>query len=674
MAGQINGNPNFGPNDAAKIIVNQVNSNNPSLLRGYVEVAGQKAAAVVIANSSGLVVDGGGFINTSRGILTTGNPLIDGSGNLTGFNVTGGTITVQGAGLNASNIDQVDLIARAVQANAAIYANTLNVVTGANSVDYAGLNATPITGSGAAPGVSIDVAQLGGMYANRITLVGTEKGVGVANAGTIAAQAGDLTLTSSGQLVQSGTMNASGSIGISAASVANSGTIFGQRNTTIGATGALTNSGTLAAQQDLMATAGSVASTGLLGAGVNPDGSLGSNGNLSVTSAGLLSATGQNVASGIVTLYGVSLDLANAQTWAGTALALTATGGSLGLANATTGAGTSITVNAAGTLDNSGGTFSKTPDVNDILNQQADTMAAAQAAGQVVAQGIGAYAESKLEAAQKAGDAAGEAAWDEGGDNRALLHAAGGALIGGLGGGSAFGAIGGAAGAALSSKLAGQLESLSKGVGAETSSELLGNLAANVAAGVAGVLVGGTAGAATASNVELYNQMLHRKKDLVSQVCGAGAQCSDATLNAVIQAQGANADAAAGSLQPNYATANGGVLSANGTLAVNLYDGQRYVGGGVSITNPSAVSWMPSGTATLGWIFGAQDAGSTNSFLNGDGSQYFISVPTPFGVNAFGAITHAYGGSTAVEIGFGSPGGKTIGVMPWGHSSPVSAK
>ncbi|MGF6651498.1 filamentous hemagglutinin family protein [Paraburkholderia youngii] len=357
LAGQINGNPNFGPNDAAKIIVNQVNSNNPSLLRGYVEVAGQKAAAVVIANSSGLVVDGGGFINTSRGILTTGNPLIDGSGNLTGFNVTGGTIMIQGAGLNTSNIDQVDLIARAVRANAAIYANALNAVTGANSVDYASLNATPITGSGAAPGVSIDVSQLGGMYANRITLVGTEKGVGVANAGTIAAQAADLTLTSSGQLVQSGTMNASGSIGISAASVANSGTIFGQRNTTIGATGALTNSGALAAQQDLMATAGSVASTGLLGAGVNPDGRLGSSGNLSVTSAGLLSATGQNVASGIVTLYGVSLDLANAQTWAGTALALTATGGSLGLANATTGAGTSITVNAAGTLDNSGGTF-----------------------------------------------------------------------------------------------------------------------------------------------------------------------------------------------------------------------------------------------------------------------------------------------------------------------------
>ncbi|MFP6562455.1 filamentous hemagglutinin N-terminal domain-containing protein [Paraburkholderia sp. B3] len=197
LAGQISGNPNLSPGQSAKIIVNQVNSNTPSRLAGYVEVAGQKAD-VVIANSSGLVVDGGGFINTARGILTTGNPLIDGSGNLSGFSVTQGTITVQGAGLNASNIDEVDLLARAVQANAAIYANRLNVTTGANNIDYASLTPTPIAGSGAAPGVSLDVSQLGGMYANSITLVGTENGVGVANAGTLAAQAGDLTLTSAG--------------------------------------------------------------------------------------------------------------------------------------------------------------------------------------------------------------------------------------------------------------------------------------------------------------------------------------------------------------------------------------------------------------------------------------------------------------------------------------------
>jgi filamentous hemagglutinin len=358
LAGQISGNPNLSPGQSAKIIVNQVNSSNPSRLAGYVEVAGQKAD-VVIANSSGLVVDGGGFINTARGILTTGNPLIDGSGNLNGFSVTQGTITVQGAGLNASNIDEVDLLARAVELNdAAIYANRLNVTTGANNIDYASLTPTPIAGSGSAPGVSIDVSQLGGMYANSITLVGTENGVGVANAGTIAAQAGDLTLTSAGQLVQSGRMNASGNLGISAASVQNTGTIYAQQNVSLSTPGLLVNSATIAAQQNTSINAGSVASTGVLGAGVNGDGTTGSTGNLSMTAAGLLSATGQTVAAGMVTLYGVALDLSNAQIGAGTALSLTATGGNLSLVNATTGAGTSITANAAGTFNNSGGKFS----------------------------------------------------------------------------------------------------------------------------------------------------------------------------------------------------------------------------------------------------------------------------------------------------------------------------
>ncbi|RZF30160.1 filamentous hemagglutinin N-terminal domain-containing protein [Paraburkholderia sp. UYCP14C] len=357
LAGQISGNPNFGPSDTAKIIVNQVNSNNPSQLRGYVEVAGQKTAAVVIANSSGLVVDGGGFINTSKGILTTGNPLIDGSGNLTGFNVTGGTITVQGAGLNGSNIDEVDLLARAVQANAAIYANTLNVTTGSNNIDYASLTPTRIAGSGPAPAVSIDVAQLGGMYANRITLVGNENGVGVANAGTIAAQAGDLTLSTSGQLVQSGKMTASGNVDINAGSFANSGTVYAQQNTTIGSSGALTNSGTLAAQRNITVNAGSVDSTGTLGAGVNNDGSVGNSGDLDVSAVGQLSATGENVAGGNASLSGSGVNLAGSETAANGNVSLTANAGDLNLAGATTSAGGSIVAYATGTLDNDKGSL-----------------------------------------------------------------------------------------------------------------------------------------------------------------------------------------------------------------------------------------------------------------------------------------------------------------------------
>ncbi|NML96911.1 hypothetical protein HHL24_02900 [Paraburkholderia sp. RP-4-7] len=126
-------------------------------------------------------------------------------------------------------------------------------------------------------------------------------------------------------------------------------------------------------------------------------------------------------------------------------------------------------------------------------------------------------------------------------------------------------------------------------------------------------------------------------------------------------------------LSPNYATVSAGALSANGTGSMNLYDGTKYLSGGVTQTNPSAISWAPGFSATVGWIWGARDAQATNQFLNGDGNQFFASIPTPFRVNVVGAITHAYGGGTALEFGIGTPGGKTFGVMPWGHSVPVGS-
>ncbi|MEX3924791.1 hypothetical protein AB4Y36_12275 [Paraburkholderia sp. BR10936] len=71
--------------------------------------------------------------------------------------------------------------------------------------------------------------------------------------------------------------------------------------------------------------------------------------------------------------------------------------------------------------------------------------------------------------------------------------------------------------------MANQLDSLSKGMASETGSSLLGNLAANVAAGAGGALVGGgTAGAATATNVDLYNRQIDPKeKSLAQQLADA---------------------------------------------------------------------------------------------------------------------------------------------------------
>ncbi|ABE29341.1 hemagglutinin repeat-containing protein [Paraburkholderia xenovorans] len=358
QAGVINGNPNLGAGQSARVIVNQVNSSAASQINGYLEVAGQRAQ-VVIANGSGISVNGGGFINTSRAILTTGTPNYGADGSLTGFNVTGGNVTIDGAGLNAGNVDQVDLIARAVRANAAIYAKNLNVITGANSVDHDTLNATAVAGNGPAPGVSIDVSSLGGMYANRIVLVGTEYGVGVSTKGVLAAQAGDLILTTQGKLVLAGQTNASGNIAINAHDgIDNSGTTYAQQNVSANTSGALNNSGTLVAQQDATINAGSVASGGTLGAGINGDGSIAQAGELNLNASGALSATGRNAAGGNATVQGASVNLPGSSTSANRNLVLTATGGDLNTSGATTTAGGALTASTAGALTNDNGVMS----------------------------------------------------------------------------------------------------------------------------------------------------------------------------------------------------------------------------------------------------------------------------------------------------------------------------
>ena len=125
-------------------------------------------------------------------------------------------------------------------------------------------------------------------------------------------------------------------------------------------------------------------------------------------------------------------------------------------------------------------------------------------------------------------------------------------------------------------------------------------------------------------------------------------------------------------LAPDYVTASIGALSGNSSGTVNLYNGATYVSGGVAMTNPSAVSFKPSIATTVGYIFGANSAQDVHNFIAGDGNQIYISIPTPYGVNAIGAITHAYGGSTAVEFGLSPPASLGFGVLPWGHGAQIT--
>ncbi|MBP5127097.1 filamentous hemagglutinin N-terminal domain-containing protein, partial [Pseudomonas protegens] len=90
--------------------LNEVNGGSPSQLKGYTEVAGQ-AAHVIVANPYGVTCNGCGFINTPKATLTTGKPVIE-NGQVQRYQVDQGSVAIEGAGLNASNIDQFEIITR----------------------------------------------------------------------------------------------------------------------------------------------------------------------------------------------------------------------------------------------------------------------------------------------------------------------------------------------------------------------------------------------------------------------------------------------------------------------------------------------------------------------------------------------------------------------------------
>lgn len=284
LAGYIGGNPNLNANQSASLIINEVTSTAPSQLEGAMEVAGH-AAQVVVANPNGIGCDGCGFINAPRGTLTTGKPLFAVDGSLSGFAVTRGTIAVDGSGLPAGSTDQVDLLARAVAINAGVWAKQLDVITGANQIDFTTLAAQPLSATGITPSVALDVSALGGMYANSIFLVGTAAGLGVNNRGRILAQNGDLTITNTGDielagktaatgnvaittgqaLTNDGTLAAGGKVSLVSGSFANQGTLYGNGAINVSADGTVSNSGQVEAQGGALTVQAQGAITGTAG-------------------------------------------------------------------------------------------------------------------------------------------------------------------------------------------------------------------------------------------------------------------------------------------------------------------------------------------------------------------------------------------------------------------------
>ncbi|WP_184363695.1 hemagglutinin repeat-containing protein [Xanthomonas euroxanthea] len=311
LGGYVAGNDNLQRSGAASLILNEVTSAS-SRLQGYTEIAGAKAQ-LVIANPNGISCDGCGFLNTSRVTLTTGTPNLGSDGALNGFSITGGALSIGSNGLDAFNVDRLDLLSRQLSVEGSIWTRELVAAAGAGRVNYDGMLLDVMPGTdGAAPSIGIDVAQLGGMYADRIRLIATDAGVGVVSRGTLAAQSGDLQIDSAGQVSLSGTTVARDGMDVRAAGDLDQRGVLGSQQGDVRLRGArMTLAGDLVAAGTLDAQAsGTLSHSGrssagairLFGSELNADGSLHTTGTLDLGADGVLRSNGVAYAATAATL------------------------------------------------------------------------------------------------------------------------------------------------------------------------------------------------------------------------------------------------------------------------------------------------------------------------------------------------------------------------------------
>ncbi len=362
LAGMIQGNPNLNPDTpAARVIINEVNSNNPSQLRGYMEVAGGRAQ-VIVANPAGIVCNGCGTINAGRMTLTTGKPQLNADGSLAGYQVERGVVRIEGGGLNGDprhDTEYVDVLARAVEINAGVWAKKeLAVVAGRNRVSADAQTVTPLADDGSArPELAIDMGQMGGMYSGQIRMIGTEAGVGVRNQNAQVQAGKTLVVSSEGKLVwqsaaQDGVTQAGGDISLAAREdIDYQGKLHsGGQLTVRSREGGITQSGTLAAAGDVRLTAArSIQSSGHLLAGSDASSQVVQEANLQLESQDTIRASGSLLSKKEVSARGRRVDLSGAQVAASRAT-LTAQEGGVAVRQAVIN-GTELVINTAGDIE-----------------------------------------------------------------------------------------------------------------------------------------------------------------------------------------------------------------------------------------------------------------------------------------------------------------------------------
>ncbi|MFM0465503.1 filamentous hemagglutinin N-terminal domain-containing protein, partial [Paraburkholderia sediminicola] len=323
IGGQVGANPNLGGRTASTILaqVTSTGTQYRSVLAGPVEIFGSPAS-LIISNPNGVSVNGLGVTNASNLVLTTGVPqFISGPGGMPtdfahagalGYSVTSGDIRIDGpAGANGTpgagidgTVGNLDLIGQTVSINAPLYADQhINVIAGNQLVTPAMTGATGTTYAAAANGapntvtaivtpngLAIDASNFASITAGQIYIVSNAVGMGARALGPLVATAGNVVVSSNGDI--------------------SAGSIYAQQNATLTSAGNVSMTGTGLASQYTVNAAGDIAAAGatvqsvqdlnMTAGGSLSVGTAQSNGSVNLTSGGDMSvgtvATGNNLA------------------------------------------------------------------------------------------------------------------------------------------------------------------------------------------------------------------------------------------------------------------------------------------------------------------------------------------------------------------------------------------
>ncbi|WP_335981753.1 hemagglutinin repeat-containing protein [Fusobacterium polymorphum] len=196
LGGIINANPNLAPNQAANLVILQVNGSNRSQIEGYLEALSRQKIDVILSNENGLYINNGGTINIKNFTATTGRVNLK-DGDFVGIDVERGNIVIGPKGMDGSNANYVELIAKTLELRGNVVTKDLKVVTGSNKIDKKGniKEKSNVNGD-----IAIDARNLGGMYANTIKIISTDKGAGVNSDAFIVSKNSKLEITADGKI------------------------------------------------------------------------------------------------------------------------------------------------------------------------------------------------------------------------------------------------------------------------------------------------------------------------------------------------------------------------------------------------------------------------------------------------------------------------------------------